>query len=65
MKHGKNKKTPEYHDFVPTHDCPIHHTGYAGLIEPAGILKCFMRSVEQLNLCFINFIGDGRFKRVL
>ena len=28
-------------------------------MEPAGILKCFMRSVEQLNLRFINFIGDG------
>ena len=23
------------------------------------ILKCFMRSVEQLNLRFLNFIGDG------
>ena len=28
-------------------------------MEPAGILKCFMRSVEQLNFRFINFIGDG------
>ena len=28
-------------------------------MEPAGILKCFMRSVEQLNLRFINFIGNG------
>ena len=28
-------------------------------MEPAGILKCFMRSVEQLNLRFINFFGDG------
>ena len=31
-------------------------------MEPAGILKCFMRSVEQLNLRFINFIGDGESK---
>ena len=28
-------------------------------MEPAGILKCFTRSVEQLNLRFINFIGDS------
>ena len=28
-------------------------------MEPAGILKCFTRSVEPLNLRFINFIGDG------
>ena len=54
--------TAEHHDFVRTHDWPINHTGSAGSMEPAGILKCFMRSVEQLNLRFINFIDDGNSK---
>ena len=40
-------------------DCPTNHKGSAGSMESAGILKMFQNSVENLNLRFTTFIGDG------
>ena len=34
-------------------------------MEPAGILRCFLRSVGTLKLCFVNFIADGDSKAFL
>ena len=59
------KDTPAYQTFIEKHDCSINHTGSAGSMEPAGILRCFLRSVGTLKLRFVNFIGDGDSKAFL
>ena len=50
------KDSPAYQTFIEKHDCPINHTGSAGSMEPAGILKCFLRSVGILKLRFVNLL---------
>ena len=58
---GKNKKTePElYEQFMETHNCPINHEGSAGSMEAAGLMECFMNSIENRKLRYTHHIGDG------
>ena len=55
----KRKDTPEYYTFFEKHECIINHTGSAGSMEPAGVLKCFEKSLETRKLRYANYIGDG------
>ena len=50
------KDSPAYQTFIEKHDCSINHTGSAGSMEPAGILRCFLRFVGT---------GDGDSKAFL
>ena len=55
----KRKGTLEYEKFVESHNCPINHTGSAGSMEAAGVVRCFEKSVEMRKLRYENYIGDG------
>ena len=50
MEVGKN---------VVTHDCPINHEGSASSMEAAGLVDCFMNSIQNRKLRYTHYIGDG------
>ena len=54
----KRKDTPEYYNFIEKHECIINHTGPAGSMVPADVLKCFEKSLETRKLRCANYIGD-------
>ena len=56
---ASRKGTLEYDNFFKKHDCPINHEGSAGAMEPSGILRIFEKSVENLQLRFTTYIGNG------
>ena len=49
----------EYEKFITNHDCDINHEGSSGAMEAAGFVECFMSSLQDRKLRFINYIGDG------
>ena len=53
------KDTEEYEKFKTNHDCDINHEGLSGAMEAAGLVECFMSSVQDRKLRYINYIGDG------
>ena len=53
------KDTTEYEKFITNHDCDINHEGSSGAMEAAGLVECFMSSVQDRKLRYINYIGDG------
>ena len=62
VRFGKNKKNSEpelYEQFMETHNCSINHEGSAGSMEAAGLMECFMNSIENQKLRYIHYIGDG------
>ena len=44
----KNSEPELYKQFMETHDCPINHEGSAGSMEAAGLVDCFMNSMNSL-----------------
>lgn len=61
-KHSdKDKNSLEYLEFMATHlpDCPVNHEGSAASMESAGIEEIFARSIDQNQLCYKTYIGDG------
>ena len=44
---------------METHNCPINHEGSAGSMEAAGLMECFMNSIENGKLRYTHYIGDG------
>ena len=58
---GKNKKTvnQNYMNNLWKHSCPINHEGSAGSMEAAGLMECFMNSIENQKLRYTHYIGDG------
>ncbi|XP_070185057.1 uncharacterized protein, partial [Littorina saxatilis] len=62
---NKKKKTPEEfiewrdHDHIPKGECDKNHDGPAGGMEAAGALTAFQRSVDQHQLKYVSFLGDG------
>ena len=56
---ASRKGALEYDNFFKKHDCPINHEGSAGAMEPSGILRIFEKSVENLQLRFTTYVGDG------
>ena len=55
----KNSEPELYGQFMETHNCPINHEGSAGSMEAAGLMECFMNSVENGKLRYTHYIGDG------
>ena len=56
----ENKKnTPDYEEFVRSHECAINHTGSAGKMEADGVVRCFEKSVATNGLQYTTYIGDG------
>ena len=51
--------TLEYENFLKTHNCPINDEGSAGSMEPSGIVRMFEKSVDNLQVRFTTYIGDG------
>ena len=45
--------------FITNQDCDINHEGSSGAVEAAGLVECFMSSVQDGKLRYINYIGDG------
>ena len=43
---------------METHNCPINHEGSVGFLEVAGLMDCFMNSIEHRKLRYTH-IGDG------
>ena len=41
------------------HDCAVNHTGSAGKMEADGAVAIFHRSVQQHNLRYTEYLGDG------
>ena len=44
---------------METHNCPINHEGSADSMEAAGLVDCFMNSIENWKLRYTHYIGDG------
>jgi len=55
----KSLPNAAYDNWKQKHDCKINHTGSAGKMEPVGVIKMFKRSVKELNLKYLTYIGDG------
>ena len=55
----KNSEPELYEQFMETHNCPINHEGSAGSMEAAGLMECFMNSIENRKLRYTHYIGDG------
>ena len=54
------KDTEDYEKFITNHDCDINHEeGSSGAMEAAGLVECFMSSVQDRKLRYINYIDDG------
>ena len=53
------KDTEEYEKFITNHDCDVNHEGSSGAMEATGLVECFMSSVQDQKLRYINYIGDG------
>ena len=55
----KNSEPELYEQFMETHNCPINHEGSAGSMKAAGLVDCFMNSIENRKLHYTHYIGDG------
>ena len=55
----KKKGTAKYEIWKATHKCSTNHAGSASVMETAGTLEMFVRSIEKRKLRYITFIGDG------
>ena len=55
----QNKNTAEYVEWKSKHVCPANHSGSSSSMEAAGALNIFKRSVENYNLQYVNYLGDG------
>jgi len=55
----RKKDSPGYEEWKANHDCKINHIGSSGSMESAGVIKIFKRSVNDLQLKYLTYIGDG------
>ena len=55
----KRKGTPEYEKWKIDHKCSINHTKSAGAMESSGTLSIFNSSLENYNMRYSHYIGDG------
>ena len=57
----------EYNEFMADHDneCLTNHKGSAGMMEPQGVVACFMRSLEKYKTRYTQYLGDGDTKSYL
>lgn len=61
MNLGKIKNTAEYKEWYETHQetCSANHTGSAGKMEVDAVIEMFRRSLENLGVRFLYYVGDG------
>ena len=52
------KDTDEYENWKSTHICSINHQS-SGVMESAGTIELFRRSVSTNNLIYSEYLGDG------
>ena len=57
----QNENTQHYRDWQAKHinNCTMSHEGSSGSMESDMAVKLFSRSVEQYNLMYTKFVGDG------
>ena len=53
------KGTPEYNQWKEGHICSINHAGSAGSMESVGAMSIYKRSIEQNELRYLKYRGDG------
>ena len=56
---NNHKQHPKFNDLSVYHTCPINHTGSTGSMEVSGVKAIFQRSVEQFNMRYTTYLGDG------
>ena len=55
----KDQNTAEYAYWKEKHLCAANHSGTSSSMESAGAVVIFKRSVQQFNLRFTKYLGDG------
>ena len=55
----KNSEPESYEQFMETQNCLINHAGSAGSMEVAGLVDCFMNSIENLKLHYTHYTALG------
>ena len=55
----KNSEPELYGQFMETHNCLINHEVSAGSTEVAGLVDCFMNSIENRKLHYTHYIALG------
>ena len=53
------KGSLQYDRWAAEHVCHINHQKSSGLMESAGAIEMFQRSVEKNNLIYHEYLGDG------
>jgi hypothetical protein len=48
-----------HQNHVERNQCDCNHTGSAGAMEPAGMLRIFQRSIPKRRLRYVKYLGDG------
>ena len=56
---AKKKGTPAYDRWKAEHICNLNHTKSSGSMESIGAVTMFQRSVENNNLVYHEYLGDG------
>ena len=56
---NKKKGSPEYDVWKTEHKCSINHKDSAGSMESAGAVEIFQWSMNNHNLRYNSYIGDG------
>ena len=61
------KGTVAYNEFMADQDneCLTNHKGSASMMEPQGVVSCFMRSLEKYKTRYTQYLGDGDTKSYL
>lgn len=55
----KHKGTLKYDQWRADHSCLVNHNGSAGSMESAGAIQIFSSSIDQYNLRYSQYLGDG------
>ena len=56
---SKRKNDSEYNEWNLNHKCLANHDKASGVMESAGAVKMFARSIEKNKLRYTSYIGDG------
>ena len=54
-----NTDSVAYQTFIANHTCKTNYEGSAASMEPTGIKRIYKRSIEQNNLRYTEYLGDG------
>ena len=56
---NSRKGTEEYEKFHSDHSCPINHEGSAAAMEASGVVRIYEKSMKDLKVHYMTYIGDG------